>query len=420
MRILISAIACSPERGSEAYVGWNAVQSLSKDHDLWVLTHGNDRAAIERAQAAGAIGDNVRFTYHRGWDARHPNRIIARLQNWLDYSAWLKDALRTAAKLDAEVDFDLIHHLTMVSWRVGLPYWKLGKPLVWGPVGGAEQYPPAFYPLLSRSTIAYEVLRSGMNLFSKYSPAVRNCCRQSAAVVASNRTTAKLLQQAGAPAKHIHLLSASFFNDRQIDKFQQLQSSKPPATSCLNCFAGGDIEGRKGMAIALHALAILKQRGIRFHYQVAGSGPEIAHLQRLASKLDIADSVIIGAALSGTDYVAKLQQSHVYLLPSLRDNSPITLMEAMLAKCVPVIADCGGPTDIVTDSCGIKIPINNPQQTINGVADALARLATDSEHLSTLAAAASQRVAEHYSEHHYQRRITAIYQAATKAAATRH
>jgi hypothetical protein len=39
MRVLISAIACHPHRGSEAYFGWAAVNALARKHNLTVLTH---------------------------------------------------------------------------------------------------------------------------------------------------------------------------------------------------------------------------------------------------------------------------------------------------------------------------------------------------------------------------------------------
>jgi hypothetical protein len=37
MKVLVSAFACTPYAGSENYYGWQAVQCLAKDHDLWVL-----------------------------------------------------------------------------------------------------------------------------------------------------------------------------------------------------------------------------------------------------------------------------------------------------------------------------------------------------------------------------------------------
>ena len=48
-RILLSAYACEPVKGSEPGVGWNWVRQLSQFAELWVLTRANNRASIEAA-----------------------------------------------------------------------------------------------------------------------------------------------------------------------------------------------------------------------------------------------------------------------------------------------------------------------------------------------------------------------------------
>ncbi|MFZ4593723.1 MAG: hypothetical protein ACOYOF_05670 [Verrucomicrobiaceae bacterium] len=39
MRLLASAFGCCPGHGSEPGVGWNTVEQLSKEHEVWVLVH---------------------------------------------------------------------------------------------------------------------------------------------------------------------------------------------------------------------------------------------------------------------------------------------------------------------------------------------------------------------------------------------
>ena len=47
LRVLISAYACEPGKGSEPGVGWNFSKEMAKHHDLWVLTRLNNREIIE-------------------------------------------------------------------------------------------------------------------------------------------------------------------------------------------------------------------------------------------------------------------------------------------------------------------------------------------------------------------------------------
>ncbi|MBM9532177.1 hypothetical protein JWG42_18650, partial [Desulfoprunum benzoelyticum] len=49
LKVLISAYACSPYKGSEPGVGWGFVAELAKHHDLWVIVEEEKfRADIER------------------------------------------------------------------------------------------------------------------------------------------------------------------------------------------------------------------------------------------------------------------------------------------------------------------------------------------------------------------------------------
>ena len=43
-RILLSAYACQPYRGSEEGVGWNwALELINRGHEVWVLTQSNSK-----------------------------------------------------------------------------------------------------------------------------------------------------------------------------------------------------------------------------------------------------------------------------------------------------------------------------------------------------------------------------------------
>ena len=46
MKILLSAYACEPNRGSEQGVGWSWAVELSKHHEVWVITRYNNEPTI--------------------------------------------------------------------------------------------------------------------------------------------------------------------------------------------------------------------------------------------------------------------------------------------------------------------------------------------------------------------------------------
>ena len=61
-RVLISAYACEPQRGSEPGVGWHWAVEAARHHDVWVLTRSAFRDAIERETARRPV-PGLRFAY---------------------------------------------------------------------------------------------------------------------------------------------------------------------------------------------------------------------------------------------------------------------------------------------------------------------------------------------------------------------
>ena len=55
MKILISAYACEPGKGSEPGAGWEWVRAAAAEHELWVLTRANNRDAIEASELVGRV-----------------------------------------------------------------------------------------------------------------------------------------------------------------------------------------------------------------------------------------------------------------------------------------------------------------------------------------------------------------------------
>jgi glycosyltransferase involved in cell wall biosynthesis len=131
------------------------------------------------------------------------------------------------------------------------------------------------------------------------------------------------------------------------------------------------------VAIALQAIAEAKARGIRVEYQVTSRGPELEHLKKLARNLGISDQVILGERFEAEDFAEALGTFDICLVPSLRDGAGLSIMEAMLAGCVPIVADWCGPAEFVTEDCGFKVPVTNPKRMAQDLADILCLLDSD-------------------------------------------
>ena len=144
-------------------------------------------------------------------------------------------------------------------------------------------------------------------------------------------------------------------------------------------------------ALRAFRIATVKYRHARL--TIAGSGPEESRLRELAARLDIGAQVDFPGRLDREQMAELYRQADVMINPSLADNMPNSVLEA-LASGVPVVSTkVGGVPFIVED--GVTALLVEPGQA-QAMADALLRLADDSalrHRLATAGLADVQRYA---------------------------
>lgn len=407
--MLIAAIACNPRLGSESHVGWTSVNAIALDHDIHVITSRAGRVDIEKEMAGHPLREKMTFTYIGEPIRWHENRLIARLQSWISYRKWVDEAKRVAEQLCSKHQFDVLHHVTYATWRMGTPLAGLGRPLIFGPVGGGEKFPFRFLSMLSPMARWFEIARAISGWIAAKSKNVRQAAQTANLLLANNHETEELLEDLGARKEKIKLMSQSFLSPERMASLKCV-SPKGSSLEKLVIFAGGNLEGRKGVAIALEALASLVKWNIPFEFTYGGSGPELKHLLQISGKLSLpSDAVKIGIILEAGDYLRALKKAHIYLLPSLREGAPVTMIEAMAASCVPIVGSCGGAAMLVTHDCGRLISITTPEQMALEIASEIKTLWSSPGLLEKLGSAAVERVVSRCSESFYRDQINGHY-----------
>lgn len=129
-------------------------------------------------------------------------------------------------------------------------------------------------------------------------------------------------------------------------------------------------------ATALHAFAMVRALRPEVRMLIAGTGSEAESLRALALKLGLQDAVEFAGRLERDAMARRLRESHVALNPSLVDNMPNSVLEA-LASGVPVVSTrVGGVPHIVEEGrTALLVPPRDPA----AMAQAIARVLGDSE-----------------------------------------
>lgn len=113
----------------------------------------------------------------------------------------------------------------------------------------------------------------------------------------------------------------------------------------------GNLVASKGVDVLVEAVALLNRKGIRCELRILGQGPELAPLQELARKRDIAHAVSFSPFVSQSAMPAEYGRSTVTALPTRghAEGLGLTLVEALLAGSAVVGTPAGGIPEVVID-----------------------------------------------------------------------
>jgi glycosyltransferase involved in cell wall biosynthesis len=148
------------------------------------------------------------------------------------------------------------------------------------------------------------------------------------------------------------------------------------------------IEEGKGPLALIDALAELQHGGAEALVRMAGTGPQLQEVKARVRALSLGDACeFVGFYTDPVGRSAFMQSLDVFVLPSLAEGTPNSIIEAM-AHGLPVIAtEVGGIPDLLSHDSGILVP---PGDTA-ALAEAMRRLASDPHLRSAMGSAARER-----------------------------
>jgi glycosyltransferase involved in cell wall biosynthesis len=372
MKLLLSAYACNPNRGSEEGNGFNWLwESAALGHEVWCLTtpHGQaDLTKLLADRAADPIAQRIHPVYVR------VSRIADFAYRWqpgvyMHYILWQYRAWRTARHLDEQVDFDVVHHVTYNSLQMASWLWRLKKPLLLGPLGGGMVAPSALRRYLPDWFKTETVRNIISSLLSTFDPNVRQSMRHASLVMAANSDTADLARRLGARKVALSMSAAL------------PESFIPAAYAPRPALAGRELRilwlariyPRKGLHLTLAALGRVDKR-VKFHLDIMGDGP-VGHLvPGWIAEAGLQDRVTWHGSVPYSTTRAAYLSHDLFMLCSLRDTYANQYLESMALGLPILTLDHHGAADFIPDTAGIKVPVQSAEATVADLARAVEHL----------------------------------------------
>ena len=405
LRVLIVAHEFSPTKGSESAVGWNIVTRICKYHDVTLL-YASGSQFKHQSYVDGINNYFLKSPIISGLkliniDKPGIQKIIANVNYlfkelspiglpilyYLGYKYWQKKVYEEAKHLHEIYNFNIVHQLTQITFREPGYLWKLGIPFIWGPTGGTSTFPKRFRTEFSLHSKILERIRSVSNFFQfDYTSRIIKANQRAAIIYTfSNEDAVRFSKRATGEVK-IMLDVGTYSHSLKVN-------NRPKGKSILQGLWCGRLTDYKAPSILLKALALSQLTREKVKFTIIGDGSLEKALISLATELK----------LNNIEWVKQVEHERIFDLmaksdffvhTSLREATSSVITEA-LSMCLPVIChDAYGMSIAINETCGIKVPLLSPEQSIQGFHLAIEKLISDNELLEYLKMGAKNRALE--------------------------
>jgi glycosyltransferase involved in cell wall biosynthesis len=406
LKVLVSAYACEPGRGSEPYVGWNMPLHLAHYQDVWLLTRANNRQLIE-AELRKQPTPHLHVVYFDlpGWAKvwKKGRRGIH-----LYYYLWQLGVYFVAKRLHRSVRFDIVHHLTFgIDWVPSFLSF-LPVPFVWGPLVGAQPVSAAFRRTFSWGARSLEVARSWTRRLSRFDPVMRWAARRTAIALASGLQTRDQLRRLG--CRRVITYPSVGISENDVEHLLSIETNDRNGKVRFVCV--GNLFAFRAVSLTLHAFRHTRRRFPLVELWIVGDGPERVRLRRQTEELGVGDAVRFWGTIPRHEVLRVLADCDVLVYPCLRGAISMACLEAMAAGLPVICLDLGGAALQVNEESGIKVRAITPEQLAEDLTEAMGQLAEDENLRRRLGCAARRRVRDEFTWRAKALQLCELYRAA--------
>ncbi len=124
----------------------------------------------------------------------------------------------------------------------------------------------------------------------------------------------------------------------------------------------GRLHWKKGLEYTLEALSILKKRGFKIEYTIAGTGAELERLIYAAYQFDLTEEVKFIGVITHEAVATHMATSDIYIQYSVQEGFCNAVLEAQAAGMLCVVSDAEGLSEnVLHEITGWVVPKRQPE-----------------------------------------------------------
>ena len=271
---------------------------------------------------------------------------------------WQRKVVRFAQQLNEKNKFDICHHITYASYKYPTELYKLGIPLIVGPVGGGEVTPDSCRITYGIKDRVIEYIHDMQIKNITHNQKFKDMCENASMILTTTQETfdcipstyknkMKIMQTIGISEKEIRT-ELSVREYKNTEKFKVLYV--------------GNLLPLKGVQLLPRIAKKINDQDIIF--QIVGDGIEKNKMQKSVHEYGLENSFEFVGAVPRNKALEYMDNAHLFIFPSFHDSGAMVVLEAMARK-LPVLAlATGGPAVHIRDGRGMAVKVNQSIEKI--------------------------------------------------------
>ena len=409
--VLIIAEMANPEWVSVPLVGWSLANALRKVADVHLVTQirnseaiqkqgfveGKDFTAIDSeavARPLWKISKFLRGGEGKGWTTGAAIKIFS--YYYFEYLLWKKFGKDIRNK-----KFDIVHRITPLSPTIpsliARKCERLNVPFIIGPLNGGVPWPKEFDSARREEKEWLSYVRSAYKLM----PGYKSTLKSSSALIIGSKDTLKQV-----PIKYHEKCIYLPENGIEPERFSSI--AQPYRGGPLRACFVGRLVPYKGPDMLLEAaLPLLKEGSLEL--DIIGDGPLMSSLVNMINKENISSFVTLTGWVEHNNIQEIMCKSQILAFPSIREFGGGVALEAMALGIVPLIVDYAGPSELVVEGTGFKVPLGTRENIVLAMRNKLQWIVENPDVLADMAINARKRVFDYFTWEEKAKQVNEVY-----------
>lgn len=398
MKVLILAEQCNPDWPSLPGFSYALANEIAKKTTVVLVTHIRNKQNIETtenkvikeiiyidteviAKPLHKLSEFLRKIGIGGW----MTKMALKYPQYILFEKKIYNLLQERIE---QGEFSCIHRISPVSPTLpSLLSSKVTTPFILGPLNGSLPWPKQYTEEIKKER---ELISHIRNIF-KYFPYYKKSFQSSSVILSAFKHADNDI-----PLTERHKIIR--YNELGVDTSIYLPSELKKDTNNKTRFLFvGRLVPYKGAHVVINAFVNSKLLQSNSELIIVGDGPERQYLQELISSNNLDGIVKIEGWKTQSEVAEYMRNADIFAFPTIREVGGNVIIEAMASGLPCIVPNYGGPSELIDESVGIKIPLSSQEAFLNAYIKSMEELSKDSDKVEMLSKRARKRALEQHS-----------------------